>query len=335
MTEKENEYERVGIVSQRLASLMDGGIGPREAFNYLTKFSSFEFRRVGKSAISQLCYRVLSRLPPILWRFLQKFYISNAETKEPFEIAIARKMRSGRNIESITAQSSLQAWRVFGSVWKVSFATGAPIAGALRSISQCFFDIGNMQRDISSTLAGPVATAKMISFLPLFGLVFGTLLGQDVLGFLFGKPVGWLVLFLGFLFILLGIFWTKKLVAGFYNLSEPFGFVFELTALGLRGGVDPKSALYKVEEIVKEFGLPSQEVKHVRGTLQLAQQTGVAVGALLQQEANLARLKAVNNMRTFAARLGVRLMLPLGVCFLPAFILLGVLPLLFTMLNTL
>lgn len=55
----------------------------------------------------------------------------------------------------------------------------------------------------------------------------------------------------------------------------------------------------------------------------------------MQQEANLARLKAVNNMRIFAARLGVRLMLPLGVCFLPAFILLGVLPLLFTMLNTL
>ncbi|WP_205739665.1 type II secretion system F family protein [Georgenia sp. SYP-B2076] len=53
---------------------------------------------------------------------------------------------------------------------------------------------------------------------------------------------------------------------------------------------------------------------------------GVAPGPLLRRAAESVRAGRHRQAQEAAARLGVRLVLPLGLCFLPAFILLGVFP---------
>lgn len=55
---------------------------------------------------------------------------------------------------------------------------------------------------------------------------------------------------------------------------------------------------------------------------------GVAPGALLAQVAERIRAERAAAARDAAARLGVRLVLPMGLCWLPAFVLLGLVPVL-------
>lgn len=60
--------------------------------------------------------------------------------------------------------------------------------------------------------------------------------------------------------------------------------------------------------------------------LQPAWLDGAAPGPLLRRAAAALRAGRHQQAQEAAARLGVRLVLPLGLCFLPAFVLLGVLP---------
>jgi hypothetical protein len=53
---------------------------------------------------------------------------------------------------------------------------------------------------------------------------------------------------------------------------------------------------------------------------------GAAPGPLLRQAAGSVRATRHREAQEAAARLGVRLVLPLGLCFLPAFVLLGLVP---------
>lgn len=53
---------------------------------------------------------------------------------------------------------------------------------------------------------------------------------------------------------------------------------------------------------------------------------GVSAGPLLRQAADRIRADRSRDAQEAAARLGVRLVLPLGLCFLPAFVLLGLVP---------
>jgi len=64
----------------------------------------------------------------------------------------------------------------------------------------------------------------------------------------------------------------------------------------------------------------------VREALALAEAAGVPAVALLEAEAARARLDALADARERAAALGVRLMLPLAVCLLPAFLVTAVVP---------
>ena len=64
-----------------------------------------------------------------------------------------------------------------------------------------------------------------------------------------------------------------------------------------------------------------------------AARTGAPAGPLLRAEAASARVRAHADLERAAERLGVRILVPLGVCVLPAFVVLGVVPVLLSMLG--
>jgi tight adherence protein B len=64
----------------------------------------------------------------------------------------------------------------------------------------------------------------------------------------------------------------------------------------------------------------------LREVLELAQRAGVPAAALLRAAAEDVRDDAAAAGLAAAERLSVRLVLPLGVCVLPAFVLVGVVP---------
>lgn len=66
----------------------------------------------------------------------------------------------------------------------------------------------------------------------------------------------------------------------------------------------------------------------LKSALEPAWVDGAPPGPLLAQAADRIRSEQARAAREAAARLGVRLVLPLGLCFLPAFVLLGLVPVL-------
>lgn len=84
-----------------------------------------------------------------------------------------------------------------------------------------------------------------------------------------------------------------------------------------------------------DAGGESPELASVLAVIRFSSRTGVALAPLLQAHADELRRSEHRRRQIAAARLGVMLVMPLGVCVLPAFVLLGVVPVLLTLLGDL
>ncbi len=87
----------------------------------------------------------------------------------------------------------------------------------------------------------------------------------------------------------------------------------------------PTGTSGRVSSVSAELEVP------LRRCLGLAEETGAPVAALLRSAADELRRRRRRRAALAAARLGVRVVAPLGLCTLPAFALLGVVPVLLSL----
>ena len=218
------------------------------------------------------------------------------------------------------------AWRGLAAAWSVATDAGAPLAAALRDYARSLRALADAARDAQVALAGPRATARVVLVLPFVGLVFGALLGFGTLEVLFGSPIGWTLLVVGVGLIVVARAWNRRLVASALTRDVTPGLACELTAVAVSGGGSLERAKAATAEALRRFELPSGS--GADGVLELSARAGVPAAELLRAEAEEQRRDARAEAQAAAAALGVRLMLPLGLCVLPAFLVLGVAPLL-------
>lgn len=239
------------------------------------------------------------------------------------EAVAATPQRAGRG----------EPWLALAAAWAVAVEAGAPIAPALRRMAQVLRETAQSERDIEAALAGPIASGRIVLALPVVGILFALALGVDTLGVLVGSPPGWACLALGGGLVLLGRRWTSRLVQRAQRGDAAPGLALELTAIAVGGGAALPSARRLVQRSADEAGLPL-DLTAVDEVLAFAQRAGVPVGALLRSEAESARRAARSAAQGRASALGVQLMLPLGICVLPAFIVLGVVPVMLALVSS-
>jgi tight adherence protein B len=224
-----------------------------------------------------------------------------------------------------------RAWRGLAAAWSVATESGSPLAPALRDYALSLRELGEAERDARVALAGPVATARMVMALPAVGVLFGLALGFDTVATLVGTPVGWACLVVGGGLLLLAARWNARLVRSARPASATPGLACELMAIAVAGGASLDRARALVDRALGRFGVAGEEVEAV---LELSRSAGVPAGELLRSEARELRAAARSSAQERAAALSVRLMLPLGLCVLPAFLALGVVPLLATVITS-
>jgi tight adherence protein B len=224
-------------------------------------------------------------------------------------------------------------WRSLAAAWRVATDAGAPLAPTLRALAQTLRDLAQTERDVSVALAAPAATARMVLALPLVGLLFGAALGFDTLGILFGTAAGFTCLALGAGLMLAARLWNRRLLRAATPTDPTPGLQLELLAIALSGGASVDRARAAVSEASRTCGLTT-DVAEVDAVLALSVRAGVPAAALLRSEAEQARLDARSDGQRRAAKLAVTLMIPLGVCVLPAFMLLGVAPLMIAVVSS-
>lgn len=89
---------------------------------------------------------------------------------------------------------------------------GAPLAPVLESVARSVVLAEQGRTDRDAALAGPRSTARILVWLPLFGILLASALGADPIGFLFGGPVGLLMVVGGAGLMLIGRRWIKHLI---------------------------------------------------------------------------------------------------------------------------
>lgn len=338
--------EEVAQVTQHLAVLLSAGVSPVSAWGYLLPVEPVgsppggpDDPRADLRADSRGDSDADSRADP-------------RDTSPTARVirAAAGAGRRGESIADAVADEAHElggqvgdAWLGLAAAWEVATQAGAPLAGCLRELAASFRELGQVHRDLTVALAGPAATARMVMALPVVGILFGSLMGFNTLRTLFLTVPGAICLVAGAGLMLAGSRWNRRLVRAARARDPTPGLQLDLTAIGMAGGGSVDRARTLVRSTVERFGLDRPDRPGADGSdsdaaitrvLDLSGRAGVPAAELLRSEADQLRRDARSEGQRRAATLAVTLMIPLGVCVLPAFMLVGVVPLLLTVLSS-
>ncbi|MDR6691585.1 tight adherence protein B [Microbacterium sp. 1154] len=252
--------------------------------------------------------------PTLAWRYL-------AESGDPTLCAAADAAEQGRDVGPVLQEAG-DAWGGLAAIWSVAVAAGAPLSDALRSVVGAMRETAEVTADVRVALAEPAATARLLGWLPLVGVPLGGLLGFDPIGTLLGDPLGQGCLVLGLILMTTAYIWMRRLSRTAQPPPTIPGLEAELWAVALSAGV----SVDRARRVVDGLGIDRTGRADVLRTLELATRAGVPAAELLRGNAWIARYRARTDGRVAAAKLSTRLLVPLGVCTLPAFLLIAVVP---------
>lgn len=259
-------------------------------------------------------------VPVVAWRHL-------ADIGDPHAVAVTERVEAGVPLlDAIEAEGG--AWVDLAAAWEIATTVGAPLAEVLRIIAESLRDAASAADDVRIALAEPAGTARLLLWMPLAGLLLGFALGFDTIGVIVGNPLGAACVIAGLLLVLAARLWTRRLLRRAAPEPGTPGMRAELVAVALAGGASIDRAL----RLVAESSAGGGTEEGVRPVLELSRAAGVPAVELLRASAAQDRHAARVHGRLRAARLSTRLLIPLGVCTLPAFLLLGVAPMLLSVL---
>lgn len=323
--------DEIAAVASRLAVLLSAGVAPTAALGYLARLDIDT--DVAESPITK-AETVAQRGPFTRWRARRR--LSTAGHVDAVIRAVARSARAGVPIgaaieEAVAGLDSRErsAWQALAAAWTVATESGAPLAGCLRAIATSLRDIAELHRELEVALAGPRSTARLVAALPVVAVVFGAVMGFDTVQVLFFSPLGLACLALGTGLLIAAWRWNGALVTAAGRADPAPGLDIELVAIAMTGG----ASVSRARSIVAGSGRRVDESETAE-ILDLSTRAGVPAVELLRAEAEQRRREARSTGRERAASAAVQLMLPLSVCVLPSFMLLGVAPLLIAVITS-
>lgn len=242
---------------------------------------------------------------------------------------------------------------------QVCEATGAPLAGLLRSLASTLRSLTDARRARESAFAGARTTAHILMALPLIAIALGYVIGADPLRMLGGSWLGLLLLAIGALLMTAGWVWMRALLRS----AEPPRYemdpviIIDVLAHTIGSGLPLDAAFSRIAEALHNtkpgpelrraghalhLGAPPvQALEHLDGELSrirtsvvLSHSTGAQLAPLLEEASAEIRRVRMREIERAAATLNVRLVLPTGLTILPAFVVLGIIPVVTDLLTT-
>ena len=363
------DIEDAARIVQRLAVLLSAGVSPVTAWGYLGEgpgpevaHADLDAAHAGPAGAAGPRWtrprgnRGRAGSPAVGIRVVRAAGLAASRGDSVAE-AIAREARA------LGGQPG-DAWLAVAAAWEVATRSGAPLAACLRQLAASLRDLGQLHADLETALAGPAATARLVAVLPLVGILFGVVLGFNTVATLFLTVPGWLCVGSGTGLMLAGSRWNRRLLRQARVRAPTPGLELDLTAIAMSGGGSVERARALVTEVFDRYLPAGRDRRKERGrgsdsgrtvdsgrtadtgraadvgrtaadrVLDLAVRAGVPAAELLRSEAEQLRRDARTAGQRRAVTLGISLLVPLGVCVLPAFMLLGVVPLLVTVLST-
>ena len=229
--------------------------------------------------------------------------------------------------------------------------TGAALAHVLDACAEAAREEADAELAREAALAGPRLSARVLAWLPLVGLGLALLVDGSVVR-VFATPIGVGLLGLGAALMLCGRWWMRHLVRGARAVPAATILVLHAVRAAMASGADVASALAAVSLALApepEFGADAKRMRSValalaggvawgsawadaglpalETALRLPWERGALAAPLLVAVAQGESLAQRRAAQVAAGELAVRLTLPLAACLLPAFIVMGIVPL--------
>lgn len=222
-------------------------------------------------------------------------------------------MSAGVNLHSAL---ELTGFRIDGEkplermlLWAID--TGAPIKVVTSRLVAFELDMDRFKLELETANAVPIATRKLLLWLPALSLAIGQLAGFGSMAAIF-QPIGLFAFVISLGLVALGVKWSSSLLAPL--MIEPRHPGFDLMKFSLTlasGGPLTESSNPDIRELVS-----------------LSRQTGAPLGELVQNEIELVTHRALQQAMAKAKRMSIELLVPMSITVLPAFLILSIVPML-------
>lgn len=128
--------------------------------------------------------------------------------------AVGRRGDSGDLADAVARAATTpgcDGLRSIAACWRVAAASGAALAPAIDRVADALQDEIDLQREVTSIMAGPRATVQVLAGLPVIGVLLGTAIGARPVDFLFGSVPGVGCLLGAVVLDALGVAWARRI----------------------------------------------------------------------------------------------------------------------------
>ena len=245
----------------------------------------------------------------------------------------------------------------FAVAARLAHGTGAALAPVLDACAIAAREEAEAELAREVALAGPRLSARVLAWLPVVGLGLAVLVDGSTLR-VFVTPIGLGLLGVGSALTLLGRWWMRRLVRNARAVPDATVLMLHAVRAAMAAGADVASALAAVSLALSPesgFAAEAQRMRAValalahgdewdtawsdaalpalETALRLPWERGALAAPLLVAVAQGESLALRRAAQVAASELAVRLTLPLAACLLPAFVVMGIVPLLVSLIG--
>ena len=333
----------VGLLLTEVATLLRAGATPQRAWSRaLARGGVLEGAEPGDDGVPPALLG-LGRAAPEQWRPVRSD--GRWAWRPPLPGPGRRAVRERQRAAAAAAPGAVAACRL-------TAVLGAPLAEVLEAVAGGVAESGHAESSRRTALSGPRSTARMLAALPPVGLLLGAAVGARPEEVLLDGGLGSALGLLGVGLMVAGHRVTARMVAAATASRSRVdeALVLDLASAALACGASLPGTLQALGKALEEDELavvgralllgadwdeawetPDDEAWRQRrtrleGCLRPGWEDGASPVALLAGTAASLRAGRRAADEEAAERLAVRLVLPLGLCHLPAFIVLGIVP---------
>lgn len=121
---------------------------------------------------------------------------------------------AGRALRDTAAAVDVPELGWVGSAFEALETSGAAVAGVLDRLGEALDARAAAAERLRAHLAGPRATAVLLTGLPLLGVGLGQVSGANPLALLVGRPAGWVLGGAAAVLDATGLWWSRRIVKG-------------------------------------------------------------------------------------------------------------------------
>lgn len=193
------------LVVQQLAALLKGGRTPGRLWDELWRVHAVQAVNGHGIQEGYPCAPVLSEGSTAVLASAR----AAAATGAPVSDAIRRAVSMALPARYREART----WSELAACFDIAQASGCPLADVLTRFAAQLEAEDDADAARQTALAGPKATVRLLSWLPVLGLGLGAALGVDPLATLLGTPLGLAALLAGAALTAVGRIWSSRLVS--------------------------------------------------------------------------------------------------------------------------